>query len=233
MGAPIPARPWLDELHAALPVSRTGADPEGVHRVRVALARIRVWLRLGDWHVLGDDARWLRQQAAAVRDLDVRLAQHPPPMVAAAWRMRWLGAHRAWVAALDHPRTAALLEALELLPPVPHARALAEVRRLERTVAARGRDAFDGGLARLHALRCAVRRLRVALEWSGLDSARVTALQDALGRACDAAIALKGAAGKGKTSAGFRERLERAQAAATRDAAAQWSKTKASLGGGS
>jgi CHAD domain-containing protein len=61
-------------LLATVPAARAGADPEGVHQLRVAVVHLRVWLDMGGWRVLHDDLRWLRAIAARVRDLDVQLA---------------------------------------------------------------------------------------------------------------------------------------------------------------
>ncbi|HEU4743256.1 MAG TPA: CHAD domain-containing protein, partial [Meiothermus sp.] len=58
---------WLLHLENHLPVARKGADPEGVHQVRVAGRRLRVWLELGGYQVLHDDLRWLVRGAGKVR----------------------------------------------------------------------------------------------------------------------------------------------------------------------
>lgn len=187
---PVALTRWLGQLKAALPIARLGVDPEGVHQLRVALARIRLWLWLGRWHALRDDVDWLRSAAAAARDIDVRAS-----LGAGDGGHALRGnpaARRQLLAALSSPRTAALLEALPLLPPVPADTVRERTRELARRVCALGRTAerrpHDSGA--LHQLRCAVRRLRYALECRGLPAAEVTALQDSLGEACDCALAM-------------------------------------------
>jgi len=54
-------------------VARVGADPEGVHQLRVALRRLRVVLPTITSEPL-DELRWLGGQLGTVRDLDVQLA---------------------------------------------------------------------------------------------------------------------------------------------------------------
>ncbi len=212
-GRTIPADPWLEHLVRQLPVARAGEDAEGVHQVRVAVARLQVWLALGQWVVLQDDLRWLRRHAASVRDLDVHLAALPPKVVEARLR-RELGRARAeLLAALNNPRLQGLLLALALLPAPSRAQAERYAARLAKAVLRRGRRAFErpGDLPALHALRRAARRLRYALEWLGESARPVVELQDALGRAGDRIVALRHVdrmARAGHPAHAYRRRLE-------------------------
>ncbi len=188
----IPLAPWLEHLVAHLPVAREGADPEGVHQVRVALGRIDTWLVADGRRVLRDDVRWLRRGAGDVRDLDVLLGADPP----AAWRALLEREHRTarveLVQRLDGARCAALVEALGYLPPLPARRLERALARWTARVARRGRalDPEPTDLAPYHALRRAVRRLRYGLEWAGHGTRPIKALQDALGELNDAAVTL-------------------------------------------
>lgn len=212
--------PWLRQLKDAIAVNRKGADPEGVHQMRVALARTCLWLRLGEHRVLRDDARWLRCAAAPLRDLDVRLSFHPPRTEASRLEGQRPAALRQLVAVLESSRARALLDALAVLPPVSTDQVQRSTRRLVARVLALGRRAEGRphDAASLHALRCAVRRLRYALEAVGQPAADVTALQDSLGEACDCAIAL--AASRGGVS--FKRELEHKRAAAERLTRKRW-----------
>lgn len=188
----IPLSPWLEHLAAHLPLAREGTDPEGVHQVRVALGRIDVWLAADGRRVLRDDVRWLRRGAGRVRDLDVLLGADPP----AAWRALLEGELQAarvdLVRRLDEPRCAGLSEALGYLPPLSTQRLEQALARWTERVARRGRalEEQPDGLARYHALRRAVRRLRYGLEWAGRGTRPIKALQDALGELNDAAVTL-------------------------------------------
>lgn len=87
------------------------------------------------------------------------------------------------------------------MPHLAHKDAEAAVRRLARRTLRRGRaaDSHPEDVAKLHRLRCAVRRLRFALEWLGRESGQMVRLQDAIGAVCDRAIArrcLQGVSGQ-------------------------------------
>ena len=75
-----PEREWiaeqLDELHVHGAVALEGADPEGVHQLRVAVRRIRAVLkasRFDDGGVLLAELRWFFSELGPLRDLDVLL----------------------------------------------------------------------------------------------------------------------------------------------------------------
>ncbi|MDA1267199.1 MAG: CHAD domain-containing protein, partial [Planctomycetota bacterium] len=121
--------PWLEHLQRHLGVSADGQDPEGVHQVRVAAARLRVWLRLGGRRLLEDDLRWLRNGAGPVRDLDVLLLRGGPAGYEQHLREEWARAHSSWVSALRSHRAQGLLQALPLLHGIDLERAFAGTRR--------------------------------------------------------------------------------------------------------
>lgn len=188
----IAAGRWLRNLERRIPVARAGVDPEGAHQMRVAIARLRVWLALGGWHVLDDDLRWLRGGIAQIRDLDVQLQHKPPPSWAATLRRRHERAQRGLLATLDDDRLPSLLLALSCVPPVPAGRARRRLPKLARRALRCGRAVKRDGndLEALHRLRCVVRRLRFALEWLDVDTTDLVKVQDALGDACDLSVAL-------------------------------------------
>lgn len=75
-------RARLDEQLRALltseSIARTGADPEGVHQMRVAVRRMRAAIKADGRHLpdgvrLQTELRWLGSSLGAVRDLDVLL----------------------------------------------------------------------------------------------------------------------------------------------------------------
>jgi len=180
---PIACTRWLEHLQAHLPVAEDGEDPEGVHQVRVAAARLRVWLQLGGLRVLQDDLRSLRRAAGDVRDLDVLMGMGGPPAYASALMERWHVARAPMLTALRSARTTGLLRALRELPPIDGTAARRDARRWRRRVVSTG-DGLDwvgGDEAELHAFRRRVRRLRYALEWTGRPDRAVKALSEDLG----------------------------------------------------
>lgn len=184
---------WLRHLEQQVPIARAGVDPEGAHQVRVAIARIRVWLALGGWRVLDDDLRWLRDRLAAIRDVDVELQQEPPPRWAATLHRRHARAQRALLATLQDERLPSALLALSCLPSIPPTRARRMLPRMARAVLACGHVArrSNRDLASLHRLRREVRRLRFALEWLGEDATELVKVQESIGTACDFGVVLR------------------------------------------
>jgi CHAD domain-containing protein len=220
----ITADHWLRHLQRHVRVARTGADPEGAHQMRVAIARLRVWLALGGWRVLDDDLRWLRERLATIRDLDVQLGHAPPPSWAAALHHRHHRAQHELLATLEHPRLPSLLAGLGYLPPVPFLRARRRIPNMARRVLGRVRAARRDGydLESLHRLRCVVRRLRFALEWVGDETAGLVTVQDALGGACDLGIAVRSLGNRrGKGVRRYRATLVRDLRRAGREARAE------------
>lgn len=178
--------PWLEHLETHLPVAKAGADPKGVHQVRVAGRRLRVWLELAGLRVLEDDLAWLVRGAGKVRDLEVLLGYPRLPQPFRKWATERLVEARAeLVPMLESPRLKGLLRALPTLPPLEgatEARLQGFVRRVERR--AREWEQHDQ-FQQLHALRRALRKLRYAREWLGLPTEAIKELQDALGAVGD------------------------------------------------
>ena len=183
---------WLDHLRAHLSMAREGGDPEGVHQVRVAAARLDTWLWLGARTERRDALRQFRRTAGRLRDLDVLLAGTPPP----AW-VPWLTERRIaerlhFLEALDDPGLTRLLDGLGSLPGIDPLLVHRRTQRLRERVVERGRrlDRDPLELERCHDLRKAVRRLRYASEFAGEDARPIRALQKILGNLNDAAVAL-------------------------------------------
>lgn len=189
----IPAGRWIEHLATWLPVARVGEDPEGVHQVRVAARRLDAWLRLGGFGVLRDDLRWLRAEISEARDLDVLLAGELDADFRAWLAPRRDEVHQRVHDAVDHPRTAALIEALSLLPPLDEATARGAIPKVIRQVLRRGRavDQASADTEALHQLRRGLRRLRFSLEWVGENGKRFVPLQDAFGELNDHAVLLR------------------------------------------
>jgi CHAD domain-containing protein len=229
MRAPLSIAPthWIEHLARHVPIARAGVDSEGAHQIRVAAARLRIWLALGGWHVLSDDLRWLRRHAAHVRDLDVHLSRQPPPELAARLAAEHAQAQRELVAALDSDRTAGLLQALALLPAISPSQAAPGFVKLASTTLRRfraaARDPDDVG--RLHRARCALRRLRYALDWIAACPDEIVALQDELGEVGDRIAALRHIDAAGSTSThAYRGQIEDELRTHARRAQHMWSK---------
>lgn len=182
---------WLVHLRVHLPIAREGSDPEGVHQVRVASRRLRVWLELAGMSMLEDDLAWLVRVAGQVRDLEVLLSDEQPEAFAKWLRKELKAARAALVPTLDSPRMAGLLWALSSLPPIPLSQAQARLPRFERRL--RRRAAIwtqEDTLEALHGVRRALRCLRYAREWLGHDTDDLKRLQDALGHVGDLSFTL-------------------------------------------
>jgi CHAD domain-containing protein len=80
----------------------------------------------------------------------------------------------------------------------------------------------------LHRLRCAVRRLRFGLEWMGAEVRQTVELQEAIGVACDHAVALRqlGRKPAAKAGEGHRAKIEQALRRSRRDALRAWRRTR-------
>ena len=233
MGAhndPIDAAAWLRHLGEHIESARQGHEAEDAHQIRIAAARLDVWLRIGRRRMLRDDLRWLRRATGRVRNYDVLLATSLPAAFS-----EWLATERAfareqWIAELGSPRCAALLGALAMLEPVEPEQVDAFVERARRTVKRRGRvlDADDATIEIAHRVRRAVRRLRFAHEWLGRKPRALKALQEVLGRVSDAAIALSelDRCPRAGELAELREQLTRDLQLAFDDALAAWRETE-------
>lgn len=202
---------WLCRLRTHLESIATTADEESVHQVRVATRRIGSWLELGGRRVLRDDLRWLRRQAAAVRDLDVLVARDDlPKRLQQDWTNAATAARTKLRRIVRSTRTEALLAALGSLPGIDEAGAKARLGAIREMVVRRGDKycASPGDLVAMHRLRRGVRRLRYALEWIDEDTKPLRRLQEVLGMANDAALALARASeGEGGGTEDFRARL--------------------------
>lgn len=188
----IDGSPWLGRLSLAATAARATGDANAVHELRSATRRLDAWLRLGGRRALRDDLRWLRREAAAVRDLDIALEAEAPE------------AHRAWLkerresqrlalrASLDGARWSAIASALPLVPPLDPREAKARLRGLAARALARAKrfERTPEDPAKLHDLRRALRVLRYAHGWLGREPKLFTRLQDALGAVGDAAVRL-------------------------------------------
>lgn len=189
----LPVRAWLDELGAQVAALRATAEPESVHRMRVAAGRLSVWLELGARRALRDDLRRLRRSASVVRDLDVIAANAADD----AW-IEILRSERAQEAArlrvtISSGRVDALLDALACVPEPDAVCVRSALQRMKRRVLRAGDrlDDPEGRERALHRLRRRVRRLRYALDWMGADAADLRDLQQHLGGLNDLAVEME------------------------------------------
>lgn len=218
----MPERAWiaeqLDELHVHGDVALEGADPEGVHQLRVAVRRIRAVLKASRFEDGGEllaELRWLFGELGPLRDLDVLMDrfQHdtdgfsPEEMVAFERLLKGLRAERGVARgrvtrALRGQRYARLLETLASLEVAPKADTdtglVAEIgkpyRKLRKAVDAAGPDPADEVL---HDLRIRGKRLRYAAELAAPAGGKpvkrlvkaTKGLQDVLGEHQDACVA--------------------------------------------
>ena len=219
--------PWLKELTQAIDAARAHDAAEATHELRVSLARVRLWLWLGEHHALDDDARWLRRAAQPLRDLDVELELKPPRARAAEIARRRPAARELLVEALSDARTGSLLAALKQLPATPLEQVERRIRVLARRALSR-KEAIRWSapeLEAMHGLRRGIRRLRYALEGTGKASRKLSALQSSLGDACDAMLALAQAS----PTRAWAEVLEARRGAALKEARRQWKKARPRL----
>ncbi|GIW26536.1 CHAD domain-containing protein [Meiothermus sp.] len=220
--------PWLQHLLDHLPIAREGRDPEGVHQVRVAVRRLRVWLRLAGMRVLQDDLAWLVRAAGEVRDLEVLLQYPNLPKAFRTWaEHRLKQARTVFVPLLDSPRLAGLLRALSILPPLDKKLAEFRLARFVRQVERRAQEWHsENSLEHLHALRRALRRLRYAQEWLEQDSHTVKTLQEIFGQVGDLSFTLNYLAAfeaeGGQVSMRYRKQLEASLADALETAKQAW-----------
>lgn len=213
----------LLEIERHDPAVRVGSDPEDLHRLRVAVRRSRAALRearalLGEeqTRALRAELKWLGGELGAARDLDVLIAHLrgevaeldgpdgvPAEKIVAQLEADRQQAQQDLLAALDSPRYAELLTALEQLvdaPPVATSDvslkqvARKEFRKLDRQMKALGAAPSNDSL---HQARIQAKRLRYATELSlpvlGKDGDEVVAaaktFQDVVGAHQDAVVA--------------------------------------------
>ena len=191
--AQIPLTPWLEHLREHLPSARAGTNPEGVHQMRVAIRRLRVWLELGGYKTLEADLTWLVRGAGTVRDLEVLLGHSGLPRGFQRWAGERLGEARAqFVPMLESARHEGLLQALSNLPALEREGALARLKRFEQRVERREAEwQQHDSLEALHALRRALRKLRYVREWLELDSEAIKELQESFGQVGDESFILR------------------------------------------
>jgi CHAD domain-containing protein len=183
-------RRQYDEILAHDPGTRLGSDPESLHKLRVAVRRLRAFLRVArpildrEWtDELRAELKWLGRALGAVRDHDVLLlhiraqADTLPPSDTAALGLIVEGIERAREAArvemleaLSSPRYLELLGRIELAAEAPRwngtrrsVRKLGrrEFKKLERAMKALGPEPSD---AELHGVRVRGKRARYAGE---------------------------------------------------------------------
>jgi len=183
-------RRQYDEILAHDPGTRLGSDPEALHKMRVAVRRLRAFLRVArpildrEWtDELRAELKWLGQALGAVRDHDVLLihvraqVETLPPSDEAALGLIVEGIEREREAsraqmleALSSARYLELLGRIELAGEAPRwngvrrsVRKLAgeEFRKLERGMKALGSEPGD---TELHRLRVRGKRARYAGE---------------------------------------------------------------------
>ena len=222
--------------------ARTGADPEDLHKFRVATRRIRSLLRStrgqledrAEGERLRAELKWLAAALGEVRDRDVLIeylvgeldSLDGAPLGALLdlvdeERDR---ARRELVVALDSPRFAELRASLADPPALREGETLlgtakGEYKRLRKTVDALGDDPGD---EELHEARIRVKRARYAGEAAGVGGPfvdRAKELQEALGEHQDAVIAeasvrdlLARVRGSGRTAFAAGRLVERQQA---------------------
>jgi CHAD domain-containing protein len=208
---------FVDEQRRQLverePGVRLGADPEELHKQRVATRRLRSVLRSAR-PLLVDrerserlrvELRWLGGLLGEVRDRDVLIAYLLDEVAALEEGAAFGGVlelldaereegRRALLRALDSARYRRLLGELERPPGLREGGTLEtaaarEYRRLRKTVKALGDDPSDGDL---HRVRIRAKRTRYAAEAAGARKRiieRAKTLQDVLGEHQDAVVA--------------------------------------------
>jgi len=209
-------RQQVDELARHDPGARLDDDPEPIHQIRVATRRARSALRTArplldpDWAKgLRAELKWLGNELAPARDLDVLLARlaaeaadlgKPATTIVRQLESERRRAQKQLVAALQSPRYLALLEELERAAEAPRVRtadarldklARKEFRRLGRAVRALGKRPSDEAL---HQVRKRGKRARYSAELAGgkqrmkfAEAAK--AFQDVVGDHQDAVVA--------------------------------------------
>jgi CHAD domain-containing protein len=223
-------RTHAEEIAAREPGTRLGADPEELHKFRVATRRIRSLLRstrglvtdCEESELLRAELKWLASLLGEVRDRDVLIAYllaelesldgAPFGAVLKLLDEERDGAREELVAALDSPRYRQLVEDLQHPPRLRDGETLADAakgdyKRLRKTMNGVGGDPTD---EELHRARIRAKRARYAVEAAGIGSPfvkRAKELQDVLGEHQDAVVAearirelLKRVRGSGRTA---------------------------------
>lgn len=174
------ATAWLAHLDDARTLALAG-DAEGVHQVRVALRRLRVWVGFRKLEALAEELAWACRALAPLRDLDVF-----GEVLAAETRERLRpGAVEAAAKALESERWLALRESLGAMRPPRRSKAKRALPALEKKLKRLRRARKSGDGAGLHRMRRALRRVRYTRDWLGLDTSDLAAEQEWLGAVCD------------------------------------------------
>ena len=222
--------------------TRSGADPEDLHKFRVATRRIRSLLRStrglladrGEGERLRAELKWLASLLGEVRDRDVlieylvgeldSLDGAPLGAFLALVDEERDQARRELVVALDSPRFAELRASLGHPPGLSEGETLRgaaerEYKRLRKRVEALDEGAVDEDL---HEARIRVKRVRYATEAAGVGGSlvgRAKELQETLGEHQDAVVAeaavrdlLGRVRGTGRTAFAAGRLVERQQA---------------------
>jgi CHAD domain-containing protein len=223
-------RAQADELVAREPGTRLGADPEELHKMRVATRRIRSLLRSTRGLVvdrekaerLRSELKWLASLLGEVRDRDVLIAylldelrsldEAPFGAVLEVLDGEREAALEELRTGLDSSRYRQLVEDLEHPPRLRAGKSLADAattdfKRLRKTMNAVGEEPTDD---ELHEARIKTKRARYAAEAAGTGGSfvkRAKELQDVLGEHQDAVVAeerirqlLKEVRGSGRTA---------------------------------
>lgn len=174
------ATAWLTHLDDARTLALAG-DVEGVHQVRVALRRLRVWLAFKGHDALQEELRWACGELALLRDLDV-FGEVLTPEALEELRPR---AVEGAAEALGSARWLALREQLDAVRAPKKARARRALPKLEAKLFELrvALPSHDGEA--LHRLRRQLRRVRYARDWLGLGTSELSAEQEWLGAVCD------------------------------------------------
>lgn len=164
-------------------------DADALHRMRIALTRLRTALRFfapaidsGDWTILQKQAAWLSRRAGAARDIDVAL-QHQNGTACRTtqrWRRQRQVQYERLGAAIRSVRYRRFIVSLRRLTsrsssnqgPADQSQSPVEtfsIPRLQRwqlKLIIRGRKLKRLDTRELHRLRLRAKRLKFALEWS-------------------------------------------------------------------
>lgn len=174
------ATEWLKHLDDARTLALAG-DAEGVHQVRVALRRLRVWLSFRKLPALEEELRWACRVLAPLRDLDV----FGEVLTTEARAQLRTEAMREATRALESERWLALRESLGAIRPPRRGRAKRSLPSHEKRLKKLRRATRTGDGAALHRLRRELRRVRYTRDWLGLDTSDLADEQEWLGAVCD------------------------------------------------
>lgn len=174
------ATEWLMHLDDARTLALAG-DAEGVHQVRVALRRLRVWVGFRKLGSLEEELGWACRALAPLRDLDV----FGGVLSGEALEALRTDAVEEAAKALESERWLALRESLAALRPPRRGKAKRALPGLEKKLKKLRRVMKPGNGAALHRMRRALRRVRYTRDWLGLDTSDLAAEQEWLGAVCD------------------------------------------------